>query len=141
VFPTRWPRAKRGFIPELQAYHLESEDAPMAVNWKGRRRAVEWNRLYCGIKPSLWVQFRQACIKRHRTPSPMETIVNVQIPEVFKGLFEPHRYRVYYGGRGGGKSWAICPEPYHSSRVNAPLRILCAREVQNSIKDSVHKLL
>ena len=37
VFTAQWPRGKRGFIPEVIAYHLESEDAPMAVNWKGRR--------------------------------------------------------------------------------------------------------
>lgn len=37
VFATQWPRAKRGFLPELICYHLESEEAPMAVNWKGRK--------------------------------------------------------------------------------------------------------
>lgn len=37
VFATQWPRAKRGFLPELIGYHLESEDAPMAVNWRGRK--------------------------------------------------------------------------------------------------------
>jgi hypothetical protein len=36
VFPTQWPRRKRGFIPEITAYHLESEQAEMAVNWKKR---------------------------------------------------------------------------------------------------------
>ena len=36
-FSCQWPRAKRGFLPEVIAYHLESEDAPMAVNWKGRQ--------------------------------------------------------------------------------------------------------
>ena len=37
VFPTHWPRRKRGFIPEIVVYHLESELAPMGVNWAGRR--------------------------------------------------------------------------------------------------------
>lgn len=36
VFALRWPRAKRGFIPEILAYHLESQEAKMSVNWKGR---------------------------------------------------------------------------------------------------------
>jgi hypothetical protein len=36
-FPTQWPRRKRALIPEILAYHLESEAAPMAVNWKGRQ--------------------------------------------------------------------------------------------------------
>lgn len=37
VFPTRWPRAKRGFIPEILTYHLESELSAMGTNWKGRK--------------------------------------------------------------------------------------------------------
>jgi hypothetical protein len=36
-FSLRWPRAKRGFLPEIIAYHLESENSPMGVNWKGRK--------------------------------------------------------------------------------------------------------
>lgn len=37
VFPTQWPRRKRALIPEVLGYHLESEMAEMAVNWKGRK--------------------------------------------------------------------------------------------------------
>lgn len=36
LFPAQWPRHKRGFIPELIGYHLESEDASMSMNWAGR---------------------------------------------------------------------------------------------------------
>lgn len=36
VFASRWARSKRGFLPELLVYHLESENASMAVNWKKR---------------------------------------------------------------------------------------------------------
>lgn len=35
-FAMQWPRAKRHLLPEILVYHLESEDAPMAVNWKKR---------------------------------------------------------------------------------------------------------
>ena len=50
------------------------------------------------------------------------------------------RYIVYHGGRGGAKSWEIAIALILlASRLK--LRILCAREVQNSINDSVHKLL
>lgn len=37
LFGKQWPRSKRGFLPEIMAYHLESENAPMAVNWSGRK--------------------------------------------------------------------------------------------------------
>jgi hypothetical protein len=36
LFPAQWPRSKRALIPEILAYHLESEDAPMAANWQKR---------------------------------------------------------------------------------------------------------
>lgn len=39
LFSQKWPRAKRGFIPEVIGYHLESEDAANAINWSGRMSA------------------------------------------------------------------------------------------------------
>jgi hypothetical protein len=36
LFAEQWPRSKRALIPEVVAYHLESEDASMALNWNGR---------------------------------------------------------------------------------------------------------
>lgn len=35
-FALQWPRSKRHMLAEIIAYHLESEDAPMAKNWAGR---------------------------------------------------------------------------------------------------------
>jgi hypothetical protein len=39
LFLAPWPRSKRGFIPELIVYHLESDDARNAANWGGRTTA------------------------------------------------------------------------------------------------------
>ena len=58
----------------------------------------------------------------------------------FKPLFKPIRYKVFRGGRGGAKSWGIA-RALVIMAASKKLRILCTREVQNSIKDSVHKLL
>ena len=55
-------------------------------------------------------------------------------------LFESHRYKVGYGGRGGTKSWGFARALLVQGSQER-LRILCAREVQKSIKDSVHQLL
>lgn len=55
-------------------------------------------------------------------------------------LHEPSRYKVGYGGRGGTKSWGFA-RALLIQGWQQPLRILCTREVQKSIKDSVHQLL
>lgn len=64
----------------------------------------------------------------------------MQIPAAFSELFQPKRYKVYYGGRGGAKSWAFA-DALLMLAGQQRLRILCARELQVSIADSVHKLL
>ena len=64
----------------------------------------------------------------------------LQMARAFEPLRKPARYKVFYGGRGGAKSWAFGLELISQS-LQRPLRILCARELQISIADSVHKLL
>lgn len=63
-----------------------------------------------------------------------------EMPEWSRPLFLPKRYKVPYGGRGSSKSWSIA-DALLIQGANKKLRILCAREFQRSIKDSVHKLL
>lgn len=53
---------------------------------------------------------------------------------------EPVRHRVLFGGRGGAKSWTIVMKLVLRARLKT-LRILCAREFQNSIRDSSKKLI
>ena len=64
----------------------------------------------------------------------------IEFPEKLECLFTPSRYKVLYGGRGGAKSWGVARELLVKG-AEKKLRILCAREFQTSIKDSVHKLL
>ena len=63
-----------------------------------------------------------------------------EIPEAFAGLLEPHRYKVFYGGRGGAKSQTFAIVLLMLG-MQKPIRVLCAREVQKSIRDSVKRLL
>ena len=67
-------------------------------------------------------------------------IAKAEFPLKLQPLFKPSRYKVLYGGRGGAKSWGIA-RALLILAARKPLRILCAREFQTSIKDSVHKLL
>lgn len=64
----------------------------------------------------------------------------ISFPEKLAPLFSPCRYKELHGGRGGAKSWGVARALLLQGREK-PLRILCAREFQNSIKDSVLKLL
>ncbi len=61
-------------------------------------------------------------------------------PPVFAPFLEPHRYKVCFGGRGSGKSWSIARLLIEFSR-RTRVRVLCARELQSSIADSVIQLL
>lgn len=69
-----------------------------------------------------------------------DNVLNPDIPEILEPLFSPARYKVLFGGRGGAKSWSIA-RALLILGAQSKLRILCAREFQSSIADSVHKLL
>lgn len=69
-----------------------------------------------------------------------DIISKVEFPAKLSILFDSARYKVLYGGRGGAKSWGIA-RALLIIGARKPTRILCAREFQTSIKDSVHKLL
>ena len=67
----------------------------------------------------------------------------VAIPDAFEELVTPTknwRHIVFHGGRSSGKSTTVATV-LAVLASQKPLRILCCREVQNSIADSVHKLL
>jgi phage terminase large subunit len=64
----------------------------------------------------------------------------ILIPNKFYFLFKPKRYKVMFGGRGGAKSHAIA-RALLIMGSKSPMRIICAREIQKSISDSVHALL
>lgn len=69
--------------------------------------------------------------------------LKIEVPKEFKVLFNLDsdlRHIVLYGGRASGKSTSVALSLLVLG-MNKKLRILCTREVQNSIADSVHKLL
>lgn len=64
----------------------------------------------------------------------------IAFPDKLKFLFEPWRYKVAHGGRGGAKSWGYA-RALLIQAAQRPMLVVCAREIQNSISDSVHRLL
>lgn len=66
--------------------------------------------------------------------------LRIELPRKLEFLLKPYRYKVCYGGRGGAKSHSIA-RVLLAKGLSEKTRILCARELQISIQDSVHKLL
>jgi phage terminase large subunit len=62
------------------------------------------------------------------------------LPKKLLPLLSPKRYKVLYGGRGSSKSWSVARALIHLATIK-PIRVLCARETQKSIQESVHRLL
>ena len=70
----------------------------------------------------------------------MSSPTKIEIPPAFGDFGKPYRYRVWYGGRGSSKSWTVA-RVLIALAVSRPVRVLCVREFQNSINDSVKRLL
>lgn len=68
------------------------------------------------------------------------TSLRIQTPRVFAPLLSPARYKGARGGRGSGKSHFFA-ELLIEEALMGHQRVACVREIQNSIKDSVKRLL
>lgn len=67
--------------------------------------------------------------------------LNLQIPNKLLPIFQTDkRFIDLYGGRGSAKSWTVA-DFLLMKGMEQEERYLCVREIQKSIKDSVHKLL
>lgn len=64
----------------------------------------------------------------------------MHIPAIFKPIIKKSRYKSLRGGRGGMKSWTVARVLVEIT-MRGKYRILCARELQNSIGESVIQLL
>lgn len=64
----------------------------------------------------------------------------VKIPGAFRGLFEPHRYKAFHGGRGSAKSHSFATALVIRA-AQRETRVVCAREIQKSLRDSVKQLI
>lgn len=66
--------------------------------------------------------------------------LDCELPRWANLLFQQRRYKIAKGGRGGAKSWTIA-RVLLILGASRTIRVLCARELQRSIQDSVHALL
>ena len=89
---------------------------------------------------------------QHEIPPVKVGEVATQFPRKLAPIFQPQRYKVARGGRGGAKSWGFsgalvlmtdAPEQFYWGRElgRKKLRVLCGREIQKSIAESVHQVI
>lgn len=64
----------------------------------------------------------------------------VGFPAKLRFLFEPAPYKIAYGGRGGAKTWNFAAALLIIGQQRK-IRVLCARELQKSMDESVHQTL
>lgn len=65
---------------------------------------------------------------------------DIELPWFISAFDREARYKAAHGGRGSGKSWSVARKLLLRALAKRE-RILCTRELQVSIKDSVHRLL
>ena len=64
----------------------------------------------------------------------------LNIPHQFKAFLEPAPFKISWGGRGGAKSYTIATLLVYLGFIEKK-KILCAREFQNSLKESSKALI
>lgn len=73
--------------------------------------------------------------------SAQSSTLQIQTARAFKPLLQPARYKGAYGGRGSGKSHFFAELAIERCLMQRSTRIVCVREVQRSLKESVKLLL
>jgi phage terminase large subunit len=67
--------------------------------------------------------------------------MKLKVSKIYEGLYKAFRYKVMEGGRSSGKSWSAVEYLIVRALGKKDTRILCCREIQGSIRESVHKLI
>lgn len=66
--------------------------------------------------------------------------MKISVPDKFRHLLKPKRFKVFYGGRGGAKTVSGC-KIILAIGMSQKKKILGLREYMNSIEDSIHSTL
>lgn len=69
----------------------------------------------------------------------MARSLEIELPEKLQPLLQPRRLKVVHGGRGSAKSWSVA-RILAAKAAFRETRILAAREIQRSLRESVHQL-
>ncbi|MFM7468512.1 MAG: PBSX family phage terminase large subunit [Vampirovibrionales bacterium] len=72
---------------------------------------------------------------------PEGKVLDIPVARVFQPLLKPSRYKGIHGGRGSGKSTFDAQAIVTQCMFRPGLRVVCVRETQNSLKESVYQLI
>lgn len=72
--------------------------------------------------------------------APPQRGTEIRFGEKFLRIFEKHRHKAFFGGRGSAKSHSVATYLVIAA-LQAPKRIVCARQFQNSLRDSSKELI
>ena len=64
----------------------------------------------------------------------------MQVPAKLEPIWKHYRYKIIHGGRGSAKSWTVA-KYFIETATKKKKKVLCTREIQKSIKESVYELL
>jgi hypothetical protein len=67
--------------------------------------------------------------------------LKIQLPKAFQPFLQPARYKAAFGGRGSSKSHSFAAMLVADCLAIPGCRLLCVREVQKSLKESVKRLI
>src|SRR3990167_9800589 len=71
----------------------------------------------------------------------LSSTLRTNVAGAFKPLLAPARYKGAYGGRGSGKSHYFAEQAVVRCIREPPQRIVCVREVQKALRESVKRLI
>lgn len=78
---------------------------------------------------------------RSRTSTELSSVLRIPTANVFEPLLGVARYKGAHGGRGSGKSHFFAESAVERCLMYPGMRIVCVREVQKSLKESVKLLI
>lgn len=78
---------------------------------------------------------------RSPTSTTSSSTLKIPVARVFKQLLAPARYKGAHGGRGSGKSHRFAEMGVERCIFRPGTRMVCVREVQRSLKESVKRLV
>jgi phage terminase large subunit len=113
-----------------------------------RAGTLDHDRHHDHVDPQLLQQTSMTQAEAHQTqtilnidPITGKRAMDIQLGKKFaETLWTPARHKALYGGRGSAKSWSVatylCVETGKTNK-----RVVCARQYQNSIRDSSKELI